>query len=48
VRCFEFRARRPLFVNQPLHLVAYPAVERIDLAALAPDGAVALSATVTH
>jgi 3-methylfumaryl-CoA hydratase len=42
---FEFRARSPLFVNQPIHLVGIPAADRVGLRAVGPSGLLAMEAT---
>ena len=44
LRRFEFRARRPLFVNEPIRLIGNPSADRITLQALEPAGAVAMEA----
>lgn len=42
---FAFRAQAPAFAGEPLHLVGRTDQDRIELAALGPDGTVRLSAT---
>ena len=42
---FEFRARSPLFVNQPIRLMGKPASDRINLRAVGPSGMLAMEAT---
>jgi 3-methylfumaryl-CoA hydratase len=44
---FEFRARRPLFVNQPIRIVGVPADGRVGLSALDGSGALAMEATAS-
>jgi len=44
---FEFRARRPLFVNQPIRIVAVPADGHVALRALDGCGALAMEATAS-
>ena len=43
---FAFRARSPLFVDQPITLALEPAAQGADLSALAADGRLAMSAEV--
>jgi 3-methylfumaryl-CoA hydratase len=42
---FEFKARSPLFVNQPIRLMGKPASDRIELRAVGPTGMLAMHAT---
>jgi 3-methylfumaryl-CoA hydratase len=42
---FDFKARSPLFVNQPIRLVGQPESDRIELRALGPTGMLAMQAT---
>jgi 3-methylfumaryl-CoA hydratase len=42
---FEFRARSPLFVNQPIQLMGKPESDRIALRAVGPSGMLAMEAT---
>jgi 3-methylfumaryl-CoA hydratase len=44
MRRFEFRARRPLFVDAAIHLTATSADDRIVLRASGPDGMTAMEA----
>jgi 3-methylfumaryl-CoA hydratase len=44
IRRFEFRARRPLFVDAAIRLTATPAEDRIVLRAIGPDGVTAMEA----
>jgi 3-methylfumaryl-CoA hydratase len=44
LRRFEFRARRPLFVDAAIRLTATPAEERIALRAIGADGVTAMEA----
>lgn len=46
IRSFRFRGVAPLFDLAPFHLVALPEADSVALTAIAPDGAVALDATV--
>jgi len=46
VHAFRFRGLTPLFDLAPFHLVAVPGADSVMLTAIAPDGAVALEATV--
>ncbi|MGA2189067.1 MAG: acyl-CoA dehydrogenase [Steroidobacteraceae bacterium] len=42
---FEFRARSPLFVNQPIQFRGKPRDERVELRAIGPSGQLAMQAT---
>jgi 3-methylfumaryl-CoA hydratase len=42
---FEFRARSPLYVNQPIHFAGQPKADRVELRALGPSGVLAMHAT---
>ncbi len=42
---FEFRARSPLFVNQPIQFAGHPEEDRIELRAVGPSGVLAMHAT---
>jgi 3-methylfumaryl-CoA hydratase len=42
---FEFRARSPLYVNQPIHFVGKPESDRIELRAIGLTGMLAMEAT---
>lgn len=42
---FEFRARSPLYVNQPIQLIARPEADRVELRAVGPSGILAMQAT---
>jgi 3-methylfumaryl-CoA hydratase len=42
---FEFRARSPLFVNQPIQFMGKPAADRVELRAVGPSGVLAMHAT---
>jgi 3-methylfumaryl-CoA hydratase len=42
---FEFRARSPLYVNQPIQLVGKPERDHVELRALGPSGMLAMHAT---
>jgi 3-methylfumaryl-CoA hydratase len=42
---FEFRARSPLFVNQPIQFMGKPAGDRVELRAVGPSGVLAMHAT---
>jgi 3-methylfumaryl-CoA hydratase len=42
---FEFKARSPLFVNQPIQLVGKPKSDRVELRAVGPSGMLAMHAT---
>jgi 3-methylfumaryl-CoA hydratase len=42
---FEFRARSPLYVNQPIQFVGKPESDRIDLRAIGVSGMLAMEAT---
>ena len=44
-RRFEFRARSPLYVNQPIHFIGKPESDRIDLRAIGVSGMLAMEAT---
>ena len=46
-RChrFDFRARSPLYVNQPVRFVGKPAADRVELRATGASGALAMEAT---
>jgi 3-methylfumaryl-CoA hydratase len=46
-RCdrFEFRARSPLYVNQPIQLVGKPAGDHVELRAVGASGMLAMEAT---
>ena len=41
---FEFRARSPLYVNQPIHFMGKPESDRIDLRAIGLSGMLAMEA----
>lgn len=45
IRRFEFRARSPLFVNQPIHFLGKPESDRVELRATGPSGMLAMHAT---
>lgn len=45
LRRFEFRARRPLYVDQPIRCVGRPAADRIELTAAGPSGEPSMRAT---
>jgi 3-methylfumaryl-CoA hydratase len=45
---FDFRARSPLFVNQPIHLAGIPGSDRVALRATGPSGLLAMEATAWH
>jgi 3-methylfumaryl-CoA hydratase len=45
---FAFRARAPLFVDQPIILAVEAVTEGADLSAIAPDGRPAMTAQVTY
>ena len=47
-RRFELRARRPLFVNEPIELRGQPQDDRTLLHAMDPTGAIAMDATAWH
>jgi 3-methylfumaryl-CoA hydratase len=42
---FEFKARSPLFVNQPIQLLGRPEIDRVELRATGPSGVLAMQAT---
>ncbi|HXA36641.1 MAG TPA: hypothetical protein VNW26_09935 [Steroidobacteraceae bacterium] len=42
---FEFRARSPLYVNQPVRFVGKPEHDRVELRAMGPSGVLAMHAT---
>jgi 3-methylfumaryl-CoA hydratase len=42
---FEFRARSPLYVNQPVQFVGKPERDRVELRATGPSGVLAMEAT---
>jgi 3-methylfumaryl-CoA hydratase len=42
---FEFRARSPLFVNQPIQFAGKPQGDRVELWAVGPSGVLAMHAT---
>jgi hydroxyacyl-ACP dehydratase HTD2-like protein with hotdog domain len=42
---FEFRARSPLYVNQPIQVVGKPERDHVELRALGPSGMLAMHAT---
>jgi 3-methylfumaryl-CoA hydratase len=42
---FEFRARSPLFVNQPIQFAGKPAGTEVELRAVGPSGVLAMQAT---
>jgi 3-methylfumaryl-CoA hydratase len=42
---FEFRARSPLFVNQPIHFSGTPREDRVELQAIGSSGMLAMEAT---
>jgi hydroxyacyl-ACP dehydratase HTD2-like protein with hotdog domain len=42
---FEFRARSPLFVNQPIRFMGKPDQGRVGLRAVGPSGMLAMEAT---
>jgi 3-methylfumaryl-CoA hydratase len=42
---FEFRARSPLYVNQPIHFSGVPQSDRIELKAIGSSGMLAMQAT---
>jgi 3-methylfumaryl-CoA hydratase len=42
---FDFRARSPLYVNQPIRFIAKPAGGRIDMRAISVSGMLAMEAT---
>lgn len=42
---FEFRARSPLFVNQPIHFMGVPESGRVELRALGASGMLAMEAS---
>ena len=42
---FDFRARSPLYVNQPIRFIAKPAGDRIDMRAIGVSGMLAMEAT---
>jgi 3-methylfumaryl-CoA hydratase len=42
---FEFKARSPLFVNQPIQLMGKPLIDRVELQAVGPSGMLAMHAT---
>jgi len=44
-RRFEFRARSPLYVNQPIHFMGKPETDRINLRAIGLSGMLAMEAT---
>jgi 3-methylfumaryl-CoA hydratase len=45
LRRFEFRARSPLYVNQPVQFVGRPAGDRVELRATGASGMLAMEAT---
>ena len=45
IRRFEFRARSPLYVNQPIHFLGKPQVDRVELRAIGVSGMLAMEAT---
>ena len=45
VRRFVFRARSPLYVNQPIQFIGKPVDERIELCAIGASGMLAMEAT---
>jgi 3-methylfumaryl-CoA hydratase len=45
VRRFEFRARSPLYVNQPIQFVGKPEGDRVELRATGASGMLAMVAT---
>ncbi len=45
VERFEFRARSPLYVNQPVKFVGRPAADRVELRATGASGMLAMEAT---
>jgi len=45
VRRFEFRARSPLYVNQPIQFVGRPEGDRVELRATGASGMLAMAAT---
>ena len=42
---FDFRARSPLFVNQPIQCMGLPDTDRVGLRAIGPSGMLAMEAT---
>ena len=42
---FEFRARSPLYVNQPVQFMGKPEHDRVELRATGPSGVLAMHAT---
>ena len=42
---FEFRARSPLYVNQPVQFMGKPEQDRVELRAIGPSGMLAMHAT---
>jgi 3-methylfumaryl-CoA hydratase len=42
---FDFRARSPLFVNQPIHFIGKPESDRVELRAVGESGMLAMHAT---
>jgi hydroxyacyl-ACP dehydratase HTD2-like protein with hotdog domain len=42
---FEFRARSPLYVNQPVQFMGKPEHDRVELRAIGPSGMLAMHAT---
>jgi 3-methylfumaryl-CoA hydratase len=44
MRRFEFRARRPLFVGEPIRMIAVPSADGATLQAIDPSGAIAMEA----
>jgi 3-methylfumaryl-CoA hydratase len=45
IRRFEFRARSPIFVNQPIHFSGVASADRVDLKAVGVSGMLAMAAT---
>jgi 3-methylfumaryl-CoA hydratase len=45
---FEFRARSPLYVNQPVQFMGKPEHDRVELRAIGPSGMLAMHATAWY